>query len=38
MFIGVQLGGRRSSRVSRSDEANGESEISKEGTIGRIFG
>ena len=31
MFIGVTLGGRNSSRVRRSEEENGESEMSKEG-------
>ena len=38
MFIGVPLGGRRSSSVRISDEANGESAISKEGQIRHIFG
>ena len=37
MFIGVPLGGRRSYRVRSSDEANGESEMSKEGLISHIF-
>ena len=29
MFIGVPLGGRMSSRVRSSEEANGESEMTK---------
>ena len=38
MFIGVPLVGSRISRVSSSDDSNGESEISKEGRIRQIFG
>ena len=38
MFIGVPLVGRKSSRVRSSEVENSGSEISKEGSIIRIFG